>query len=294
MPNTKSTTQRKGFMEVEIIHETEYGYQSEVYFEPHYFRLKPRETPYAELKSFALEVYPKATGISQQTDAENNTIHFSWFEGTHSKLSIRATSILIIKPYNPFNFLLHPSSHNQLPFTYAEPLRKLLDPYLEKITFGASLKEYGDVLLSSVNGNTLSFLSELTMRIHNDFALEIREVGEPYLPDETFELKKGSCRDFAWMQIQLLRHLGIAARFVSGYFYVEVDNPKYELHGWTEVFLPGAGWIGYDPSNGIRTSNMYFPVSSSASYLNTMPVSGSVRGKATSILTTNLEIKVHL
>ena len=225
-------------------------------------------------------------------DAENNTIHFSWYEGMHTKLSIKATSVLTIKPYNPFNFLLHPSSHNQLPFAYAEDLRKLLSPDLEKISIGQPLKEYGDLILSRVNGNTLAFLSELTKRIHKDFVLEIREIGEPYQPVETFELKKGSCRDFAWMQIQLLRHLGIAARFVSGYFYVEVDDPKYELHGWTEVFLPGAGWIGYDPSNGIRTSNLYFPVSSSATYLNTMPVSGSVRGNATSILTTSLEINV--
>ena len=279
-------------MEVEIIHQTEYEYQSEIFLEPHYFRFKPRETSYAELKSFTLQVSPEATGISQQADAENNTIHFSWFEGMHTKLSIRATSRLTIKPYNPFNFLLYPASHNIIPFAYAQDLKKLLNPYLEKISIGASLKEYGDLILSNVNGNTLAFLSELTKVIHENFVLEIREIGEPYLPDETFEIKKGSCRDFAWMQIQLLRHLGIAARFASGYFYVEADNPKYELHGWTEVFLPGAGWIGYDPSNGIRTSNMYFPVSSSATYLNTMPVSGSVRGNATSILTTSLKIKV--
>lgn len=280
-------------MEVEIIHETEYEYQSEVYLEPHYFRFKPRETPYAELRSFSLEVSPKVAGISQQTDAENNTVHFSWYEGMHTKLSIKSTSILTITPYNPFNFLLYPTSFNQMPFAYDEALKKLLNPFMEKISIGVSLKEYGDALLSSVNGNTLAFLSELTRRIHEDLVLEIREIGEPYQPEQTFELKKGSCRDFAWMQIQLLRHLGMAARFVSGYFYVEVDNPKYELHGWTEVFLPGAGWIGYDPSNGIRTSNMYFPVSSSANYLNTMPVSGSVRGNAISILETSLKIKLH-
>lgn len=279
-------------MEVEIIHETEYAYQSEVFLEPHYFRFKPRETSYATLKNFSLQVSPEASGISEQTDAENNTVHFSWYKGMHTKLSIKSTSVLTIKPYNPFNFLLYPSTHNQIPFAYAETLKKLLNPYLEKISIGATLKEYGDVLLTRVKGNTLAFLSELTIGIHKDFVLEIREIGEPYLPDETFELKKGSCRDFAWMQIQLLRHLGIAARFASGYFFIEADNPKFELHGWTEVFLPGAGWIGYDPSNGIRTSNMYFPVSSSATYLNTMPVSGSVRGNATSILTTSLMIKV--
>jgi transglutaminase-like putative cysteine protease len=94
------------------------------------------------------------------------------------------------------------------------------------------------------------------------------------------------------MQIQLLRHYGMAARFVSGYFYVDIAEPKYELHGWTEVFIPGAGWIGYDPSNGIRTSNMHFPICTSANYQHTMPVSGTVRGDATSELTTELEINM--
>ena len=279
-------------MEIEIIHETEYAYKSEVFFEPHYFRFKPNDTPYASLKEFRIQVFPKPMGISEQTDAENNTVHFSWFEGMHLKLSVKVISVLTIKPYNAFNFLLYPSSHNQLPFSYSEDLKNLLEPCLEKIDLSDSLRKYGEDIMSKANHNTLTFLSELTIRIHKDFILEIREVGEPYLPDETFALKRGSCRDFAWMQIQLLRHLGMAARFASGYFYIEAEDPKFELHGWTEVFLPGAGWIGFDPSNGIRTTNMYFLVSSSANYLNTMPVSGSVRGDAPSILTTSLEIKM--
>tara|TARA_R110002167_G_scaffold247108_1_gene452676 strand:- start:714 stop:1559 length:846 start_codon:yes stop_codon:yes gene_type:complete len=279
-------------MEVEIIHITEYAYRSEVFLEPHYFRFKPKETPYAALKDYSFEVSPLPIGISEQTDAENNTVYFSWYEGMHKKLSIRSKSLLTIKPYNAFNFLLFPSSHNNLPFDYSAPLKNLLEPYLGAIAISTPLKKYGEAILSKVNGNTLAFLSELTTRIHEDFALEIRDIGEPYLPDVTFEIKTGSCRDFAWMQIQLLRHFGIASRFASGYFYIEAEDPKYELHGWTEVFLPGAGWIGFDPSNGIRTTNMYFPVCSSANYLHTMTVSGSVRGDAPSILTTSLEINL--
>ncbi len=279
-------------MRIEIIHETEYTYASAVFLEPHYFRFKPRHTPYAELSSFSLQISPEPMGISEQIDAENNTVHFSWYEGMHDKLSIKATSVLITKPYNPFNFLIAPPSYNQIPFEYSLELKKLLQPYTEKITIGEALIGYGNAITAGAKGNTLSFLIDLTQQIHNDFKLEIRDIGEPYLPDETFRLKIASCRDLAWMQIQLLRHYGMAARFVSGYFYVDVEKPTYELHGWTEVFLPGAGWIGYDPSNGIRTSNMYFPICSSASYQNTMPVSGSVRGGASSVLSTSLEIRV--
>jgi transglutaminase-like putative cysteine protease len=279
-------------MQIEIIHETEYTYASAVFLEPHYLRFKPRHTPYADLSRFSLQVSPEPMGISEQIDAENNTVHFSWFKDIHDKLNIRATSVLITKPYNPFNFLISPPSFDQIPFEYGKDLKKLLQPYMEKIAIGEALVKYGNLIADGSKGNTLNFLIDLTQQIHRDFKLEIRDIGEPYLPDETFHFKKASCRDLAWMQIQLFRHFGMAARFVSGYFYVDVEEPKYELHGWTEVFLPGAGWIGYDPSNGIRTSNMYFPICSSASYQNTMPVSGSVRGDAISVLTTRLEINV--
>lgn len=279
-------------MQIKIIHETEYDYAAQVFFEPHIFRFKPRTTPYAELSHFNLEVVPKPIGISEQTDAENNTVHFAWFEGMHRKMRIKATSILSAKSYNPFNFLVSPERFNQLPFNYGNDLNALLRPYLEKMAIGMDLIVYGDAVIKLANNDTLTFLSALTNRIHKDFILEIRDIGEPYPPDETFRLKIASCRDLAWMQIQLLRHYGMAARFASGYFYVDIAEPKYELHGWTEVFIPGAGWIGYDPSNGIRTSNMHFPMCSSASYQNTMPVSGSVRGGATSVLITSLSIRV--
>jgi len=279
-------------MQIEIIHETEYNYASEVFLEPHVLRFKPKSTPYTELAYFSLDVYPKPMGVSEQLDAENNTVHFSWFEGMHTKLIIKSRSVLTTKPYNPFNFLLSHSHFNQLPFSYKNTLNTLLVPYLEKVAIGIELIAYGDKVLSFSKNNTLTFLTELTNRIHKDFILEIREIGEPYPPNETFKLRKASCRDLAWMQIQLLRHYGVAARFVSGYFYVDVEEPTYELHGWTEVFLPGAGWIGYDPSNGIRTSNTHFPICSSANYQNTMPVSGSVRGDATSLLSAKLKINV--
>jgi len=279
-------------MEVEIVHETEYAYQSEVFLEPHYFRLKPKKTPYMKMLNFSIAVSPEPFGISEQTDAENNTLHFSWYEGMHSKLAIKTVSKIEIKAYNLFDFLLFPANYNQVPFSYSEDIEKILKATLELGIISENLKRYGEQILQHADGNTLTFLSEFTNKIHQDFVLKIREQGAPYQPDETFRLKTGSCRDLAWMQIQVLRHLGIAARFVSGYFYVDVEEPHYELHAWTEVFLPGAGWIGFDPSNGIRTTNMYFPLCASSSYQNTMPVSGSVRGDASSVLTTSLKIKV--
>ncbi|WP_422860732.1 transglutaminase family protein [Flagellimonas sp. S174] len=279
-------------MEFRIEHETEYWYGGKVFFEPHYFRLKPQDVPYAKLKSFNLIISPEPIGISEQTDVENNTVHFSWYGGKHNRLVIKAISVLSTKGHNPFSFILWPSPYKRIPFLYSQQLMRYLKPYLEVGQINKSLQQYVNQILDAVDSDTISFLSGFTIGIQSDFTVEARELGKPNSPNDTFNSKKGSCRDLAWMQIQLLRKLGLASRFVSGYYFIHTENPIYELHAWTEVFLPGAGWIGYDPSNGIRTTERYIPVCSSANYENTMPVTGSVRGNAASKLVTNLDIQL--
>lgn len=279
-------------MEIQIIHETEYEYTKEVFFEPHYLRFKPRNTPYLQLRDFTLDVWPKPVGISQLFDAESNSVHLCWYNDKYHKLNIKAVSTLTVSDYNPFNFLLWPQGYDNVPFSYSNDLQHILAPYLKAVSLGDYLRRYASEILLNKEAGTITALGKLTVNIHSDFKLETRLSGEPHTPDTTFELKKGSCRDLAWMQIQILRNFGIAARFVSGYYFIDADQPQYELHAWTEVFLPGAGWIGYDPSNGVRTTNRYFPVCSSADYRNTMPVTGTVRGDGNSLLKTRLEIKL--
>ena len=279
-------------MRFKIIHETEYEFSEAVFLEPHYLRFKPKNTPHLELESHSLKLSIQPAGISEQMDAENNYVHFSWFEGMHKKIHIRSEAILKSNPYNPFNFLIYPLGLNTIPFLYEEPLQKLLENYMTTLPINAALVAYGNEILAATNKGTIPFLTELTKRIHADFIVESREEGIPFKADETFGYKKGSCRDLVWMQMQLLRTLGIASRFVSGYYYVDVESPQYELHAWTEVYLPGAGWIGFDPSNGIVTAHTHIAVASSSHYIHTMPVSGTVRGKATSKLSTTLVIEV--
>lgn len=279
-------------MRFKIVHETEYEFSSEVFLEPHKFRFKPRMAPYIKLESFALDISSSPAGLSEQLDPEDNFIHFCWFEGMHKKIIIRAESVIKTQPYNPFNFLIFPPTVNQIPFVYSTDLSPSLGPYMDTVRLDPELMAYAKELLQFKSANTLNFLIQLTSQIHNDFTLEFREEGAPYDPNETFELKRGSCRDLVWMQIQLLRNLGIAVRFVSGYYYVDVEEPRYELHAWSEVFLPGAGWVGFDPSNGIVTEHTHIAVASSSLYQNTMPVSGTIRGDATSELQTSLSIHV--
>jgi transglutaminase-like putative cysteine protease len=112
----------------------------------------------------------------------------------------------------------------------------------------------------------------------------------PLSADETFQLKYGACRDVTWMQIQLLRNMGIAARFVSGYFFIPEAIENAELHAWLEVYIPGAGWIGLDPSHGILTGSHHIPIASSSNHQLTMPIDGTFRGSAKSTLTSTLKI----
>lgn len=278
-------------MTFKITHSTDYVFDSEVFLEPHYLRFRPRETPYLHIAEFSLTVSPDPVGHRIIQDEDNNSVSFCWFEGLTNRLTIKAESILETKPYNPFSFILHPQNYNQLPFEYNEQQKKLLFSTLEQHSISQALINYGKTIQKAAHFNTLTYLTELTKQLHQDFNIEYREDGFPLLPDETFTIKKGSCRDLSWMLINLLRQQGFAARFVSGYFYFDMDEPAYELHAWVDVFLPGTGWLGLDPSHGILTGNSHFPITSSAHFENTMPVSGGIRGSATSKLITHLSIE---
>ncbi|WP_178988558.1 transglutaminase family protein [Winogradskyella schleiferi] len=274
-----------------ITHQTEYVFDSEVFLEPHYLRFQPRQTAYVDVNDFSIEISPKPTGQKIILDEEQNVLNFCWFEDTTDRLSITATTLLETKAFNPFEFLIYPLYYNQLPLQYETPQSKLLFSSLEGQLISEELLDYGNAIIKTSNFRTIPYLTLLTKQLHDDFKVEYRAVGSPLLPDETFQLKKGSCRDLSWMQIHLLRQQGLAARFVSGYYYFDMEHPEYELHAWVEVFLPGTGWLGLDPSHGVLTGNTHFPIASSANSIQTMPVSGGIRGSATSKLITKLLIE---
>jgi transglutaminase-like putative cysteine protease len=278
-------------MNFKIIHETKYLFSDEVFLEPHFLRFRPKHTPFIKLKNFSIVLESKPEGRSVIEDEEHNVIDFCWFEKLTKSFTISVESSLQTKEYNPFNFIIYPDSFNKLPFNYSDHQYQILFAALQKPDIAQELIDYADAILKSSDFNTIAFITNLTTQIHQDFIVEYREDGPPLSPDNTFKIKKGSCRDLSWMQISMLRHFGIAARFVSGYFYFDMDEPTYELHAWTEVFIPGTGWLGFDPSHGILTGNTHFSVASSAIPENTMPVSGGIRGSATSQLITRLTIE---
>ena len=279
-------------MKLNISHKTDYLYSNNVFFEPHYLRFKPKNYPYLNIDSFNVQIDPNPTGFTEQIDIENNCIQFLWFDNKHQRLSISVNISIQVSEYNSFNFLIYPSKYLKIPFNYNNTTSQLLKPALQSYLLSKSIQDFLNIIVKRSENNTMQFLTELTNQIYNDFILESREVGEPYPPDFTFKIKKGSCRDLAWMQIHLLRYMGIASRFVSGYYCLITDNSKFELHAWIETFLPGAGWIGFDPSHGIMTNCLHIPLASSVFYENTMPVTGSVRGSAKHTLENELKIRV--
>ncbi|GAA0854822.1 transglutaminase family protein [Aliiglaciecola litoralis] len=277
-------------MNFKIIHETTYLFSDEVFLEPHMLRFRPKQTAFIDVTSFSIALVSEPEGHRVIEDEEHNVVDFCWFEKLTNSFAIRVESSLQTKAYNPFSFIVHPDYFNTVPFTYSDHQYQILYASLQKAPLSQELVDYADAVLHRAEFRTITFVTNLTIQIHKDFSVEYREVGAPLSPQDTFTIKKGSCRDLSWMLINLLRHYGIAARFVSGYFYFDMEEPTYELHAWIEIFIPGTGWLGFDPSHGILTGNTHFPVASSAIAENTMPVSGGIRGSASSQLLTKLTI----
>lgn len=271
---------------IQIVHETLYSFSQSVFIEPHILRLLPKTIGGENPKPFELEIEPKPSGLKKILDEENNYCHVAWFDEMSDHLKVKSTSVLPIAEYNPFDYLIYPFAFQQMPVRYSDVQNERLALAKSTEPIGAPLIQYGQEMIKASDGQVSVLLTKINTQIHSDFETIYREEGDPYTPDKTWELKKGSCRDLSWMQIQLLRSMGFACRFVSGYFFADID--AYELHAWVEVFIPGGGWIGFDPSYGIAAGSTHFPMSVSSHYENTMPVTGTFRGSATSKLSTKV------
>ncbi len=280
-------------MNYSIIHETHYTFSKKVFLEPHIFRFRPRAVPHTILGEFDLQIHPEPSGQSEQMDIEGNQIVNAWFENIQLELKIRSTATIEVREVNPFNFLVHPPEFLTLPFRYSHQDQILLAPALTTFKLPVEMKAFVDSLMVDTENQSIAFLTALNSKIFEEFALESRELGSPLDPVITFNRRHGSCRDLAWMQIHMLRQVNIATRFVSGYFYPDSVDPDFELHAWIEAYIPGAGWIGFDPGHGILIGSRHIPVAASVLYENTMPVTGSFRGNAESLLKTDLRISLN-
>jgi len=275
-------------MTIKIEHELLYDYTDAVHLEPHYLCLQPKQHASLTLKLHQIDIVPQPDFVAKNVDANDNNQQILFFTKFTTKLHIKAVSIIETTEFNPLSFVYHPFQNSQLPIQYSKQLQLTLMPYLVKTGITLLVEQKARQIAAGVNGDTTSFLTALNKFI-NKFAYEVRENGEPNSPEMTLLRQIGSCRDYSVLFMAMCRVMGIAARFVSGYLF---GNPKQEqyLHAWVEVYLPGGGWRGFDPTQNCLVSGKHIPLGASTISEAVTPVYGTYRGSAKS----NFVTSVHL
>lgn len=276
-------------MLLRVQHQLLYSYSEPVMLDPHVLYLHPLSTPFLRVKHFDLQIIPKPTFLIKNLDAENNIQFVTYYQQATSSLAIMMEAEVENTQENPFDFIVYPFDSQQIPFDYPDQVKSLLQPYLIKDNITPLVQEFAQQVLLKAKANTLSFLLQLNQTIFQNFAYEVRDEGIAQSPETTLQLRKGSCRDFVVLYMAVCRTFGLAARLVSGYSYSNADEPQY-LHAWAEVYLPGAGWRGYDPTQNCMATDSHIPLAASASLDNITPVRGVYRGLAQSSLLTLVKI----
>jgi transglutaminase-like putative cysteine protease len=263
-----------------ILHRTYYNFSAAVRLEPHELRLRPREGHELHIESATLEITPPAT-LRWHRDVEDNSVAIATFDTPASQLLIE--SEVIIQQYNeaPLDFLVAGYAVDY-PFAYRTEDRVVLSPYMN----GAGHTP-GDLLAGWLAGiwnpgeaiQTYAMLQRIGIHIQQTLSYQVREEPGVQSPAETLSRGTGSCRDFANLFMQAARHLGLASRFVSGYLYAEPSADNYgATHAWAEVFLPGAGWKGFDPTIGKIAGTDHIAVAVARLPESVPPVAGSFVG----------------
>ena len=269
---------------VAIRHKTIYNFDRPVSLSPHVFRLRPAVHSRTPIKAYSLRIEPKNHFINWQQDPFGNILGRVVFPDKCQRLSVEVEVIADMTVINPFDFFVEDYAENY-PFKYDALTLKELQPYLEVTENGPLLKQWVkefDKTKRSIN----DFLVDINRAIFLAISYNIRmEVGIQS-SEETLKIRSGSCRDSAWLLVQALRHLGLAARFVSGYLVQltsdvkALDGPSgpeqdfTDLHAWTEVYVPGAGWIGLDPTSGLLTGEGHIPLACTPDPASAAPVTG--------------------
>jgi len=231
------------------------------------------------LIQFKLEVEPKPSVWTEATDAEGNDIAHAWFEDLAESLVVKSAFEVETLRHNPFDFILHESSARRLPLEYPTDWRARLAPYLVNTSSSdGPVAEYARSVSEWAGGETLPFLTVLNERISSSYEVIIREQGDPLLAEVTLQSQQAACRDLAVLFMECCRRVGIASRFVSGYKASEPDGGQAYMHAWAEVYLPGAGWRGYDATQGLAVADRHVAVAAAAVPQLAAPISGTFRG----------------
>lgn len=267
-----------------VYHLTHYRYDRPVILNPQIIRLQPAPHSKTRVLSHSLRVTPARHFTNLQQDPYGNYLARFVFPEPVTELKIEVDLVADMTVYNPFDFFVEEAAET-FPFVYPEDLRDDLSIYTRPDPAGPRLLAF----LAGIDRkpqNTVNFLVALNARVQQAVRYIVRLETGVFSPEETLGRGEGSCRDSSWLLVQVLRHLGLAARFVSGYLIqlkpdrVSLDGPPgtdhdfTDLHAWCEVYLPGAGWVGFDPTSGLLTGESHVPLAATPHYRNAAPISG--------------------
>ena len=274
---------------VALNHQSVYRFDRPVKLWPHEIRLRPAAHGRTPILSYSLNIEPAGHFINWQQDPFGNWIARLVFPEPANELIVTIDLVVDMTVINPFDFFMEEFAEN-FPFAYPAELKRELAPYLEaepQTPLFAAWMSRTQAALPSQEMRTIDLLVAVNRLVQADVGYIVRMEPGVQTPEQTLELQRGSCRDSAWLLVQALRHMGLAARFVSGYLIQLVADVKAldgpsgtdrdftDLHAWTEVYIPGAGWIGLDPTSGLLAGEGHIPLACTAMPSSAAPVIGS-------------------
>lgn len=271
---------------VALTHRTSYSYDRPTRLSPQVIRLRPAPHCRTDIVSYSLTLEPEDHFLNWQQDPFGNFLARMVAPEPTRKFSVTVDLVAEMAVRNPFDFFIEEAARDW-PFAYDPAVRDDLAPYLARPELTPKLKQYVEAAKKLTPPTTIDRIVALNQMVENDIGYLIRMEPGVQTPEQTLTNASGSCRDSAWLLVALCRHLGIAARFVSGYLIqlkpdvkaldgpTGTDTDFTDLHAWTEVYLPGAGWVGLDPTSGLLASEGHIPVAATPHPSSAAPITGA-------------------